>query len=79
MKETSISKQEYTKLTLRKLDAKVAKKAFLKYVRKLKIARSVSLQPFKVSQQTKVYSVDFSNKRKSTVPIFLKIRQCEDD
>lgn len=59
MKDTSISKQEYTKLTLRKLDAKVAKKASLKYVLRLKIARNASLQHFKVSQQTKVYSADF--------------------
>ena len=32
-----------------------------------------------IFQQTKVYSVDFYTKRKSTVSIFLKIRQCEDD
>ena len=50
MKETSISKPEFTKLQLRRLDAKVAKKASLKYVRRLKIARNASLQHFKVSQ-----------------------------
>ena len=50
MKETSIFKPEYTKLTLRKLDAKVAKKASLKYVPRLKIVRNASFQPSKVSQ-----------------------------
>jgi len=45
MKETSISKPKFIKLMLRKLDAKIAKKASLKHVPRLKIARDASLQP----------------------------------